>query len=132
MLNPQMLAQMFKMNQQDSGKLMTAWQQAQAIAGNITNQSQALEVLKQQGIGSDFIGKVQGYLNNPIAGMIAKAAGINIDEIRNALNVMQGNINQPSGNNYQVSNNQIMGSNPVSGCGSKMDMLRAGLQQLKK
>lgn len=86
------------------------------MSTGVNNQSQALNVLKQNGVDGNFLNKVQGYLNNPMAGMIAKVAGVDLNNVKNAVNALQG-VNPSRGTNTPANN---------------ITLLRQGLQQLKR
>lgn len=92
------------------------------MSQNVSNPQQAIDVLKQNGVNAGFLQKVQGYLNNPMAGMMAKMAGVNLDSIKSAVTALQGGATPPVNlpNNTPIANND------------KMAMLKQGLQQLKR
>lgn len=96
------------------------------MSANATSQQQALEVLKQNGIGGDFLNKVQGYLNNPVANMVAKMAGVNLDNVKTAIGSLQG---QPT----NVQANMPIQQQPMQiDANSQLATLRQGLQQLHR
>lgn len=68
-------------------------------------------------IPSSFLDRAKSYLNNPLANIIATAAGIRIDKVRSCLDSLTGNYNS-SYNNY---------SQPNTG----LNKYRAGLAQLQ-
>lgn len=93
------------------------------MSASATNQQQAREILKQNGIGGDFLNKVQGYLNNPVAGMVAKMAGVNLDNVRTAITSLQGQPQQP----IQQSQPSALPNN-----NNRLATLKQGLQQLHR
>lgn len=118
MLNPQILAQMMRLNPEQSKKLQEAWQQANQAAQNVSTQEEAFNILQKAGIKTDFLAKVKGYLNNPMANIIAGMAGIDLNKLRMGLDTLAG------GNTGRI--NAVV-KNP----GNKLDKLRQGLAQLK-
>lgn len=74
--------------------------------------------MQKAGIKTDFLAKVKGYLNNPMANIIAGMAGIDLNKLRMGLDTLAG------GNTGRI--NAVV-KNP----GNKLDKLRQGLAQLK-
>lgn len=111
---------MLKLNQQDTNRLAEAWATAANIAHKVNSKGDAVSALSQNGVGSDLIAKVNDYLNNPMAGFIAKAAGIDLDKVKNIVGDLQGS-NSSAG--------QAPQSPPAN---DSLARLRAGLQQLHR
>jgi hypothetical protein len=102
---------MLRLSANDANRFSKAWQTAQQLSAGINSRQDAMSVLNNNNIGSDILSKVSAYANNPIAGMIAKAAGVDIAGVRHLLNDLQGMPEQQQ-------------------CTSSMaDKLRNGLQQ---
>lgn len=120
MINPQAVAQMLRLNQQDTNRLTEAWATAMNVANKVNSKGDAVSALSQNGVGSDIVAKVNGYLNNPMAGFIAKAAGVDLDKVKNIVGDLQGS-NNTNGQNIQQT--------PAN---DSLARLRAGLQQLKR
>lgn len=99
------------------------------MSANATSQQQALEILKQNGIGADFLTKVQGYLNNPIAGMVAKMAGVNLDNVKTAISSLQG---QPSNLPTGLPTPPQQQAMQVGNGNDRLATFRQGLQQLHR
>ena len=78
MINPQAVAQMLRLNQQDTNRLAEAWATAMNVANKVNSKGDALNALAKNGVSSDIVTKVNGYLNNPMAGFIAKAAVVTL------------------------------------------------------
>ena len=121
MLNPQVIAQMMKLNPQQASKLQQAWGPASNMAKNVNTQQDAMNILQQAGINSTALAKVKGALNNPMATVLANMAGINLNDIRIKIDALAGG--NTSGNTTQANNN------PVTTNG--LDKFRRGLSQLK-
>ena len=121
MINPQAVAQMLRLNQQDTNRLAEAWATAMNVANKVNSKGDALNALAKNGVSSDIVTKVNGYLNNPMAGFIAKAAGVDLGGGRIIKKDLQG-----SGGTVQPDINQ--GQQP----NDNLARLRAGLQQLKR
>lgn len=68
-------------------------------------------------IPSSFLDRAKSYLNNPLANIVATAAGIRLDKVRSCLDSLTGNY-QPT-NSYQPPN-------------TGLNKYRAGLAQLNK
>lgn len=111
---------MLRLNQQDTNRLTEAWATAMNVANKVNSKGDAVSALSQNGVGSDIVAKVNGYLDNPMAGFIAKAAGVDLDKVKNIVGDLQGN-NNTNGQNVQQP--QI---------NDNLARLRAGLQQLKR
>ena len=123
MLNPQILAQVMRLNPEQAKKLQEAWQQANQAAQNINTQEEAFNILQKAGIKTDFLAKVKSYLNNPMANIIAGMAGIDLNKLRMGLDTLAG------GNTSRIHNTQ--NNTVVKNPGNKLDKLRQGLAQLK-
>lgn len=105
---------------------MAAWEQAQQISAGATSQQQALEILKRKGINNNFLNKVQGHLNSPMAFGISKMLGVNLENIKNAISSLQGqNSAQPTQNMLPTQMSETSQNN------NSLNMLKAGLQQFK-
>lgn len=91
---------------------------AQNVATKVQNKSDALQVITNNGIGGDLLGKINGYLNNPMAGFIATAAGVDLQGVKNMMNDLTG-----SGGASKP---------PAANSNDNLAKLRAGLQQLKR
>lgn len=126
MLNPQVIAQMMKLNPQQASKLQQAWGPASNMAKNVNTQQDAINLLQQAGINSTTLAKVKGALNNPMATVLANMAGINLNDIRMKIDALAGG--NTGGNTIQV-NRQAGNNNPVTTNG--LDKFRRGLSQLK-
>lgn len=121
MINPQAVAQMLRLNQQDTNRLAEAWATAMNVANKVNSKGDALNALAKNCVSSDIVTKVNGYLNNPMAGFIAKAAGVDLNKVKNIVGDLQesGGTVQPDINQGQQPNDNLA-------------RLRAGLQQLKR
>jgi hypothetical protein len=89
-----------------------------------------LNALSANGIDGSFIGKVNGYLNHPFAGMIAKYTGLNLDKIRSDFNSLQQATGGAAaiGQMAQLPNQQ---NNIQGAAADPLARFRQGLQQLK-
>ena len=112
-MNANLLAQMLGMNQESSQKLQSAWSEAQRLSGNVNSLSTAKQALQAVGMGSEAIQRAGKLLDSPIAALVAKACGTNINEARNAINSLLGH------------------TNIIAHIPSDIARLKAGLQQLK-
>lgn len=79
--------------------------------------------MQKAGIKTDFLAKVKGYLNNPMANIIAGMTGIDLNKLRMGLDTLAG------GNTGRINNVQV--NAVVKNPGNKLDKLRQGLAQLK-
>lgn len=76
----------------NSGKLNDAIDRASAMSGNVSSRSDALEVLRRNGIDSSFLSKVQGMVNgNPMAARIASMAGLDLSSLNRQLDDLKSN-----------------------------------------
>ena len=60
------------------------------VANKVNSKGDALNALAKNGVSSDIVTKVNGYLNNPMAGFIAKAAGVDLNKVKNIVGDLQG------------------------------------------
>lgn len=66
----------------NSGKLNDAIDKASSLSGNVSSRSEALDVLRRNGIDNSFLSKVQGMVNsNPMAARIASMAGVDLSNL---------------------------------------------------
>ena len=91
------------------------------VANKVNSKGDALNALAKNGVSSDIVTKVNGYLNNPMAGFIAKVAGVDLNKVKNIVGDLQG-----TGGTVQPDINQGQQQN------DNLARLRAGLQQLKR
>lgn len=112
-MNANLLAHMLGMNPENSQKLQSAWNEAQRLSGNVNNLSTAKQALQAVGMGSEAIQRAGKLLNSPVAAIVAKACGANINEARNAINSLLGH------------------TSTITSIPSDIAKLKAGLQQLK-
>ena len=89
------------------------------VANKVNSKGDALNALAKNGVSSDIVTKVNGYLNNPMAGFIAKAAGVDLNKVKNIVGDLQG-----SGGTVQPDINQ--GQQP----NDNLARLRAGYNSL--
>lgn len=118
------IAKLMNLSPEKTERLTQAWQQAQLVAQGVTTQQDALAALNANGIDGSFISKVSGYLNHPLAGMLAKGAGLNLEKIRSDFSSLQ----------QATAGVTAAASAAPSTAGASGDMLstfRQGLQQLK-
>lgn len=81
----------------DQNKLDSAIRQASAMTGDIHSRSDALNVLRRNGIDNTFLSKVQGIVNsNPMASRIAGMMGVDLNDIRKGLDDLQRGGGSPS------------------------------------
>lgn len=59
-----------------------AWEKAKQLGAGVNSKADCIAILKQHGINNSAMAKIGSYLNNPMAGMVAKAAGVDLNEIR--------------------------------------------------
>lgn len=81
----------------------------------VQSKSDAIGILQKHGIGADVISKVSAYANHPLAGLAAKAMGVNLTQIKSDLAELT-NENAPT---------------TVSVSNSNIDKFRSGLNQLR-
>ena len=112
-MNAGTLAQLLGMNQQNTQKLTQAWEQAQKASRGVSNLAGAIEAV---GMTNEAIAKASSLLNNPLAGVVASAIGLDISKARRALSALTGTSNV---------------INTVSKSAADLSALRAGLRQLK-
>lgn len=115
-MNAQTVAKMLNLSPEKAAALEKAWSVASAAAAGVNSREDAMRVLAEKNIGNDILDKANSYLNNPLAGIAAQAAGINLDKIRNDINSLR-NTGTPS--------------QPVQQVDAQMDILKRGLQQLR-
>ncbi|MEG0431042.1 MAG: hypothetical protein RR420_05465 [Anaerovoracaceae bacterium] len=124
MINPQSIAQMMKLSPQDSTKLSQAWQKAQQIAQGVgDNPELASQALKKAGVSNEFLNKIKNWSNNPMAKVLASAAGIDINKIKTGINSLENENLEIPLNSPKANNNSDMSSN--------LAKLKNGLSQLK-
>ena len=105
------LMQILKQYNIDINQAQQAWQQAKQMASGVETKEQAMNLLNKKGIDRAALEKIGGYINSPIADVIAKAANVNIDKVRRDFNSFVG------GENTTKSHNSL-------------DKYRKGLKQL--
>lgn len=93
--------------------MQSAWTEAQRLSGSVNSFSTAKQALQAVGMGSEAIQRAGKLLNSPMAAIVAKACGANINEARNAINSLLGH------------------TSTVASIPSDIARLKAGLQQLK-
>ena len=115
-MNAGTLAQLLGMNQQNTQKLTEAWGQAQKASQGVNSLAGARKAIEAVGMTSEAIAKAGSLLNNPLAGVVASAIGLDISKARRALSALTGTSNV---------------INTVSKGAADLSALRAGLRQLK-
>lgn len=104
------LMQLLKQYNIDPNQAQQAWSKAKQMASNVHTKEQALNLLSSKGIDKNTLEKIGGYINSPIADIVAKATNVNIDKVRRDFNSLVGE-------NSTKSNNSL-------------DKYRKGLKQL--
>lgn len=102
--------------------MVEAWATAQNIAGKVQSKNDALNVISSNGIDHGLLGKINGYLNNPIAGLIASAAGVDLNGVKRMMSDLSG------GGSAAAPDHQLTSINS----NDNISKFRAGLQQLKR
>ena len=115
-MNAGTLAQLLGMNQQNTQKLTEAWGQAQKASQGVNSLAGARKAIEAVGMTNEAIAKASSLLNNPLAGVVASAIGLDIGKARRALSALTGTSNV---------------INTVSKGTADLSALRAGLRQLK-
>ena len=115
-MNAGTLAQLLGMNQQNTQKLTQAWEQAQKASRGVKNLAGPRKAIEAVGMTNEAIAKASSLLNNPLAGVVASAIGLDISKARRALSALTGTSNV---------------INTVSKGVADLSALRAGLRQLK-
>ena len=115
-MNAGTLAQLLGMNQQNTQKLTEAWGQAQKASQGVNSLAGARKAIEAVGMTNEAIAKASSLLNNPLAGVVASAIGLDIGKARRALSALTGTSNVIS---------------TVSKGAADLSALRAGLRQLK-
>ena len=115
-MNAGTLAQLLGMNQQNTQKLTEAWGQAQKASQGVNSLAGARKAIEAVGMTNEAIAKASSLLNNPLAGVVASAIGLDISKARRALSALTGTSNV---------------INTVSKSAADLAALRAGLRQLK-
>lgn len=115
-MNAGTLAQLLGMNQQNTQKLTEAWGQAQKASQGVNSLAGARKAIEAVGMTNEAIAKAGALLNNPLAGVVASAIGLDIGKARRALSALTGTSNVIS---------------TVSKGTADLSALRAGLRQLK-
>lgn len=105
------LMQILKQYNIDINQAQQAWSAAKQMASGVQTKEQAIKLLNQKGIDRAALEKIGGYINSPIADIVAKATNVNIDKVRRDFNSFVG------GQNSTTSNNSL-------------DKYRKGLKQL--
>ena len=117
-MNAGTLAQLLGMNQQNTQKLTQAWEQAQKASRGVNNLAGARKAIEAVGMTNETITKASALLNNPLAGVVASAIGLDIGKARRALSALTGT------STSNIVNNASKGIADLSA-------LRAGLKQLR-
>lgn len=115
-MNAGTLAQLLGMNQQNTQKLTQVWGQAQKASQGVNSLAGARKAIEAVGMTNEAIAKAGALLNNPLAGVVASAIGLDIGKARRALSALTGTSNVIS---------------TVSKGTADLSALRAGLRQLK-
>lgn len=115
-MNAGTLARLLGMNQQNTQKLTEAWGQAQKASQGVNSLAGARKAIEAVGMTNEAIAKASSLLNNPLAGVVASAIGLDISKARRALSALTGTSNVIS---------------TVSKGTADLSALRAGLRQLK-
>lgn len=108
------IARLMNLSPEKTEKLTQAWRTAELAAQGINTKQDALNALSANGIDNNFLARVSGYLNHPLAGVVANATGINLQKVRSDLSTLQQ-------------------TTPIvqQAVADPLDKLRQGLQQLK-
>lgn len=115
-MNAGTLAQLLGMNQQNTQKLTQAWGQAQKASQGVNSLAGARKAIEAVGMTNEAIAKAGALLNNPLAGVVASAIGLDIGKARRALSSLTSTSNAV---------------NSISKGAADLSALRAGLRQLK-
>lgn len=97
-------------------------EKAQPYLNSVNSKNDALKALSNLGIDGNFIDKVEGFLNHPLANPIANALGTNTREARGMLEELKGGM----GSSISQSPNMASNSN------RQLEDLKRGLNRLKK
>lgn len=117
-MNAATVAKWLNLSPERATALEKAWNVASTVAAGVHSKEDAMRVLAERNIGGEVLEKAAGYLDNPIADVAAKAAGINLDQMKNDINSLRGA-------------QHTMSVPPAQQQDTQMDILRRGLQQLK-
>ena len=93
-MNAGTLAQLLGMNQQNTQKLTEAWGQAQKASQGVNSLAGARKAIEAVGMTNEAIAKAGALLNNPLAGVVASAIGLDIGKARRALSALTGTSNE--------------------------------------
>jgi hypothetical protein len=85
-------------------------------------------VLKNNGIDGGTLKKVRAYMDNPIAGMVANAVGINLARVKNDIDSLMSDTPAGGQSSYQCPPSCAV----TPGGGDLMDNFRAGSRQLRR
>ncbi len=118
-MNAATVAKWLNLSPERATALEKAWNVASTVAAGVHSKEDAIKVLAERNIGGDVLEKAAGYLDNPVADLAAKAAGINLAQMKNDINSLRG------------AQSNMMSAPPPQQQDTQMDILRRGLQQLK-
>lgn len=84
------VTQILKQFNIDPDKAQQAWAVAKQMGAGVHTKEQALKVLAEKGIDSNALNKIGGYLNSPMAGIVASMTGVNLEKVRADFNSLIG------------------------------------------
>lgn len=74
----------------ESSRLNSAIQKASSMSNGVTSKSDAMNILRKNGIDNNALSRMQNIINsNPVASKIAGMAGFNISDINRGINSLK-------------------------------------------